>query len=136
MAIDPAVIGTRLPQCRMTVDPARLRFFRKAVGADAGDDGTVPPTFLFSVELESPDPFGWLRDLGIDLRRVLHGEQSFMYHRPLAIGERLTASPVIADVYSRGEGALDFVVKETAVTRGDGEPVADLRSVLIVRNPT
>lgn len=40
-------------------------------------------------------------------------------------------SPRITDVYAKK--ALQFVVKETAVTRADGAAVADLTSVIVVR---
>ena len=148
MAIDPAAIGTTLQPVEITVDAARLRFFAKAIGeknpvyldsaaaAAAGHpDLPVPPTFLFSIELDSPDPFAWMADLGVDLRFVLHGEQVFTYHSTAHAGDTLIATSTISDIYSKKGGALDFVVKDTAVTRADGSTVADLRAVLVVRNP-
>ena len=88
----------------MTSNAGRLRFFAKAIGetnpvytdVDAAQaaghrDLPVPPTFLFGIELDSPDPFGWLSGIGVDLRRVLHGEQSFTYHSPAYAGDVLTA---------------------------------------------
>ncbi|HEY9265413.1 MAG TPA: MaoC family dehydratase N-terminal domain-containing protein, partial [Mycobacterium sp.] len=69
MALDPSAIGTQLPAATMTVDRARLRFFAKAIGetdpvytdvdaarAAGHPDLPVPPTFLFSIELEASDP--------------------------------------------------------------------------------
>ncbi|MGH3955244.1 MAG: FAS1-like dehydratase domain-containing protein [Mycobacterium sp.] len=47
----------------------------------------------------------------------------------------LTATPKITDAYSKKGGALDFIVKDTAVTRSDGTLVAELKSVIVVRNP-
>ncbi|MCJ0894766.1 MaoC family dehydratase N-terminal domain-containing protein [Rhodococcus sp. IEGM 1401] len=148
MSIDPAAIGTELEPVAITVDAARLRFFAKAIGetnpvyidTDAAQaaghpDLPVPPTFLFSIELDSPDPFAWMSDLGVDLRFVLHGEQIFTYHSTAHAGDTLTARSTITDIYSKKGGALDFVVKDTAVTRADGSAVADLRAVLVVRNP-
>ncbi|MET8422704.1 MaoC family dehydratase N-terminal domain-containing protein [Nocardia sp. NPDC004860] len=148
MALDPGVIGTELPPITMTLDAGRLRFFAKAIGetnpvftderaaAAAGHRALpAPPTFLFAIELEQPDPFGWLAGLGVDLRRILHGEQHFIYHATAYAGDTLTASPRITDVYSKKGGALDFLVRQTAVTRTDGSLLADLRSVLVVRNP-
>ena len=43
-------------------------------------DLPVPPTFLFGLELEAPDPFGWLAGSASTCGSVLHGEQSFTYH--------------------------------------------------------
>lgn len=148
MTIDTSAIGTQLPPVEMTIDPARLRFFAAAIGetnplytdaAHAREAGhphlPAPPTFLFSIELDTPDPFGWLSQLGVDLRFVLHGEQSFTYHSVAHAGDTVVATSTITDIYSKKSGALDFLVKDTAVTRSDGSAVADLRSVIVVRNP-
>jgi len=148
MAVDTKAIGTELPPIGMTVDAGRLSFFAKAIGetdliysdtdaavAAGHPDLPVPPTFLFGIELENPDAFGWLAALGVDLRRVLHGEQTFTYHSVAHAGDTLIARPRISDVYSKKGGALEFIVKETAVSRSDGSPVADLTTVIVVRNP-
>ncbi len=148
MPVDQTVIGTQLPPTTMTVDAGRLRFFAKAIGetnpvftdsetakAAGHQNVPVPPTFLFGIELEGPDPFGWLADIGVDLRRVLHGEQSFTYHRPAVAGDVLTASPRIGNVYSKKGGLLEFIEKTTTVTRANGDPVAELTTVIVVSNP-
>lgn len=148
MAVDSAFIGTQLPATTLTVDASRLRFFAKAIGetnplytdveaakAAGYADLPVPPTFLFSIELENPDQFRWVVDQGIDPRFVLHGEQSFTYHSIAHAGDTLTATPRIVDVYSKKGGVLEFIVKNTAVTRADGSAVADLETVIVVRNP-
>lgn len=139
MSIDRTAIGRTLPPIRARVDPGRLRLFAQALGQDEpphrpGERIPVPPTFLFGLELDAPEPFAWLTDLGVDLRRVLHGEQSFVYHAPAYAGDTLVASPRIADIYDRRGGELEFVVKQTSVTGEDGRPVADLTSVIVVRN--
>jgi acyl dehydratase len=146
--VDQSVIGKELPTVTMTVDAGRLRFFAKAIGetnpvftdleaakAAGHRDLPVPPTFLFGIELESPDSFAWLADIGVDLRRVLHGEQTFAYHSPAVAGDVLTATPRIGDVYSKKGGALEFIEKASTVTRQDGELVAELTTVIVVRNP-
>ncbi|WP_405485152.1 MaoC family dehydratase N-terminal domain-containing protein [Nocardia sp. NBC_00511] len=148
MAIDPSIVGTELPATTLTVDAGRLRFFAKAIGetnpvytdleaakAAGYADLPAPPTFLFSIELENPDPFAFATAAGVDLRFVLHGEQTFTYHSTAIAGDVLIATPRITDVYSKKGGALEFMVKETAVTRADGSPVADLKTVIVVRNP-
>jgi acyl dehydratase len=129
------------------VERGRLRFFAKATGqtdpvyldldaarAAGHPDLPVPPTFLFSLGLEAADPFGYVDRLGIDLRFVLHGEQSFTYHHLAYAGDRLTLEERIVDVYTKRGGALEFVVKQTDITR-DGQPVAQTRSVIVIRHP-
>ncbi|MFQ6397224.1 MaoC family dehydratase N-terminal domain-containing protein [Nocardia sp. KC 131] len=148
MPLDPSVIGKQLPPSTLAVDAGRLRFFATAIGetnpiftdlAAARAAGyanlPVPPTFLFGIELETPGSFGWLAELGVDLRRVLHGEQSFTYHSTAVAGDVLTSTPTIGKVYSKKGGALDFLEKTSRITRADGELVAELKSVLVVRNP-
>ncbi|WP_206443143.1 MaoC family dehydratase N-terminal domain-containing protein [Candidatus Protofrankia californiensis] len=129
------------------VERGRLRFFAKSIGetdpvyvdvdaARAADhrDLPVPPTFFFSLSLEAPGPFRYLDQLGIDLRHVLHGEQSFAYQRLAYAGDRLSLQDRIVDVFAKRGGTLEFLIKQADVTRDD-ELVAELRTTLVVRNP-
>ncbi|MFC0450179.1 MaoC family dehydratase N-terminal domain-containing protein [Rhodococcus jostii] len=147
MAIDPAVIGRELPGHEVLVERGRLRFFAQAIGetnpiysdveaakAAGHRDVLVPPTFLFCLDMDKPDPFGLLRDLGIDVRYILHGEQRFEYSAPAYAGDTLSYSGRVTDTYSKKNGALDFLVRTVDVTR-DGKPIARLTNTLVVRNP-
>jgi len=148
-AIDPAVVGTALPQRTVEVERGRLRAFAQAIGEsdpvyldvaaarEAGHrDLPVPPTFLFGLGLgRGAADFAWLTGLGVDLRRVLHGEQGFTYHALAYAGDTLTLSPEITDVFSKRGGALQFLVRRTAVERVGGGPVAELRETIVVRDP-
>jgi acyl dehydratase len=131
----------------VTTARERLAFFAKATGqrdpvyrdldaaqAAGHPDVPIPPSFYFSLELEQPDPFGWLTALGVDLRRVLHGEQSFTYHAMAYAGDSLTLRPRIVDVTVKKGGVLELLTKQTDVTRGD-EVIAEAVSVIIVRHP-
>ncbi len=148
MPFDQNVIGKQLPPVTLTVDAGRLRFFAKAIGetnpvftdlqtAHAAGHRDLPcrrPSCSAS-NWKSPDPFEWLAGVGVDLRRVLHGEQSFTYHSQAVAGDVLTATPRIANVYSKKGGALEFIEKTSMVTQKNGELVAELKSVIVVRNP-
>lgn len=144
--VDTKFIGMALPAFHAIAEPGQLRFFAKVTGETnpvyldesaartAGHPGLpLPPTFLFSLELSQPSTT-WRSELGIDPSRILHGEQSFSYHRMAYAGERLMFETRIVDIYQKKRGAMDFVVRETRVTNQCGEHVADLRSVLIQRN--
>jgi acyl dehydratase len=148
MSIDSSAIGRELPGRSLLVTRSRLRNFAKATGQQdpiytdveaakqAGHrDLPVPPTFFFGIELESPDPFGFLDDLGIDLRTVLHGEQQFDYRQMAYAGDELTATSRIADIYEKKGGLLEFIVRESTVTNQDGAEVVLLRSSTIVQHP-
>ncbi|MFB4280386.1 MULTISPECIES: MaoC family dehydratase N-terminal domain-containing protein [unclassified Nonomuraea] len=143
MTIDTSVIGARSPELTVEVERGRLRMFARTIGecdpvytevaaarAAGHPDLPVPPTFLFCLEMERPDPLAYVRALDVDLGRMLHGEQSFAYHALAHAGDVLTFDSRITDVYSRK--SLDFLVRATDVTRG-GAPVARLTTVIVVR---
>ncbi|MCP1419597.1 MULTISPECIES: MaoC family dehydratase N-terminal domain-containing protein [Pseudomonas] len=144
--IDKKHIGKQLPTFLVTAEAGQLRFFAKATGEtnpvyfdeqaarDAGHPALpLPPTFLFSLEFQIPSN-AWRDELGIVTARILHGEESFRYHRMAYAGDTLRFDVRIADIYDKKAGALEFVVRETRVTNQHGEHVADLRSVLVQRN--
>ncbi len=131
----------------VTAERGRLAFFARATGqadpayadleaakAAGHHDLPIPPTFYFSLELERPDPFGWLTALDVDLRYVLHGQQSFAYQATAHAGDVLTLSSRITEVAAKKGGALELLTKETDVTR-DGQPIAEAVSVIVVRHP-
>jgi len=130
------------------VERGRLRFFAETIGLTdpiyvdldaarrAGHrDLPVPPTFLSnSLELELPNPLGWLAELGGDLTKTTHAEQSFTYHAMAYAGDELMLRRKIVDVYTKKGGALEFVVKQTDVMRGD-EILAEIRFVIALKHP-
>lgn len=147
--IDKRFIGHTMPAFSTLVESGRLRFFAKATGQTdplysdeaaaraAGHPGLpVPPTFLFCLEMESPDPAA-LRDLlGLDYRTLLHGEQGFTYHAMAYAGDTLTFAQRIDDIYAKKGGALEFMVRKTRVTNQRNTLVAELRCVTVVRHTT
>jgi N-terminal half of MaoC dehydratase len=130
------------------VERGRLRFFSRTIGitdpiyfdVDAARraghrDLPVPPTFLSnSLELELPNPLGWLAELGGDLTRTTHAEQGFVYHAMAYAGDSLILERKIVDVYTKKDGALEFVVKQTDVKRGE-ETLAEISFVIALRHP-
>ncbi|QXF84174.1 MaoC family dehydratase (plasmid) [Rhodococcus pyridinivorans] len=147
MSLDRSVIGREFAPVSLLVTRSRLQNFAKATGqsdpiytdVDAAKqaghrDLPVPPTFVFGIELEAPNPFAFLEDLGVDLRTVLHGEQQFDYPQMAYAGDELTAASRITDIYEKKGGLLEFIVKETTVTNQDGARVAVMRSATVVQH--
>lgn len=130
MVVSPDVEGNKYPPVRFRVDEMRVRAFADAVGQRGPG---VPPTIVTVPEIEAgldhvvSDP-----RLGIDLSRVLHGEQEYRWSRPVLVGETLTASATIESV--RDKGGMRFLILRTEVVDEAGEPVAAGRSTLIVRD--
>jgi hypothetical protein len=137
-----------LPTVRVQVERGALRFFATATGESRPEyvdpeaaraaghrDLPVPPTYFFSLELQAPDPLGFLDALGVDLRGVLHGEQWFEYVTEACAGDALTLRPRLVDVVDKKGGAMQLLTKETTVTDdATGALVARLGSVLVIRD--
>lgn len=152
MALDrDAFVGLVSEPRTVVVEKGFLAFFAKATGetdpiyfdeaaAQAAGHPSLPmpPTYLFSLALSAPAKRGDLFDkaggLGIDMARVLHGEQSFTYYRPVHAGDRLTLTTVTSDIYAKKGGALEFVVQDTQAANEAGELCAEMRMVTVVRN--
>lgn len=145
--IDRRYIGHVLAPFSVPVEAGRLRFFAKATGQndpaysdeaaarDAGHAGLpVPPTFLFCLEMEGPNPAAIRELLQLDYRRLLHGEQQFTYRAMAYAGDVLRFEQRIEDIYDKKRGALEFVVRRTRVSNQHGAPVAELRCVSVMRN--
>jgi acyl dehydratase len=145
--IDKKWIGHELPASVLPIERTRLQFFAKAIGEtdpvytdaaaarDAGyADLPAPPTFLFAAELDSGASNRLLDDLQIPLSKLLHGEQSFSYHKPACVGDTVTVRSTISDIYDKKNGALEFVVKTSRATNQRDELVAELRTVIVCRH--
>ena len=145
--IDRKWIGHELPVVQTTISRERLRFFAKAIGetnplytdiaaarAAGYEDLPAPPTFLMSAELDAGTVEALLANLQVPIARVLHGEQGFTYHRQVCAGDTVIVSSRIEDIYAKKNGALEFIVKSAHVHDQRDELVAEIRSVIIVRN--
>jgi hydroxyacyl-ACP dehydratase HTD2-like protein with hotdog domain len=68
------------------------------------------------------------------MRRILHGEQEFEFYQTILVGDVLTGTARIADVYERegGRGGkMTFMVTEIEYRNQKHEKVAVARSTLI-----
>lgn len=130
MALNAAMEGKEYPALSFVVEDEHVRRFAAAVG----DDGTfVPPTFVtapeFAAGLTQVVADG---ELGLDLARVVHGEQGYDWSRPVRIGETLTVRSTIESI--RAKGGMELLTLRTEMRGADGELVVVGRSTLIVRS--
>ena len=145
--INKEVIGKESPPFVVTVERGKIKEFARAIGDDnpfyvddrvgqASEWGDIiaPPTFMTTFR-DGADSGDFLRDLGTDVSRLLHGEQEFELHRPIRAGETFLCRSRVVDVYEKTgrSGPMGFVVRETAVTDRTNELVATIRSVTVVR---
>ncbi len=134
-------VGTRGTDFEMAVERGKIAEFAAAMQSQnpayAGPDAVVPPTFLISSALWAPE--GAAADVGFDRRRLLHGEQEFVFHGPPPrAGTVLRVSDQIVDRYEkpgkRG-GMMRFAVVVTEYRSEDGTLVAEARKTLIETAP-
>lgn len=111
----------------------------KSVARDNGYE-TVPAPVTFTRTVLFP----WYRpegvetyrgfDLGFDEEYSVHGEQHYRFERPLLVGDVLTGTTTLTDVFqrdgSRG-GTMTFAVLETEYTDEDGKLVLVDESTII-----
>jgi hypothetical protein len=125
--MNPAAQGTTFPEVSFTVDPQRVAAFRQAVGQPEG----VPPTFATVAEFTVfPEVIGDPR-LALDLSRVVHGSQEYVYARPFVEGETLNVRARIDSIRERAGAGFLTIVTEMRDT--DGTVVCTARSVMVER---
>ncbi len=151
MAIDRKHIGVVSEPRVIEVEKGQLRFFATATGetnpvyfdeeaARSAGHPTLPapPTFVFSLHLGAPAKRGSMHDpvngIGVDTKRILHGEQRFTHHRPVYAGDVMTLTTITTDIYEKKGGALEFIVQDTTAVNAAGDLCCEMQEVLVVRN--
>ena len=146
--LNRAVVGREFPPYAVTVERGKIKEFARAIGdlnpfylddrvgaASEWGDVIAPPTFATTFRDESLDYNAFLRELGTDISRVLHGEQEFELHRPLQPGQTYLCRARVVDVYEKTgkTGPMGFVVRETSIADRSNDIVATMRAVTVVR---
>ena len=146
--VDRSVVGREYPAYPVTIERGKIKEFARALGDPNAfylDDGVgqaspwgdiiAPPTFATSFRPDAGDTGALLRDLGVDISRVLHGEQHFESFRQLTPGETLLCRSKVVDIYEKAgrSGPMAFVVRETAVTDQTNEIVLKMRHIMVIR---
>jgi len=144
MPLNQSLKGKTYQEIELEVDRDRVTQFALAVGeddprfleaeaarAEGFPDQVAFPTFPTVVGILASAQIVVDPELGMDYSRVVHGEQSFEWRRPIVVGDRLRATPRIADVYAKGPN--EFLVIEAEVRVTDGEVVCVARSTLLSR---
>ncbi len=145
--IDRKWIGYELPHSVLPIERGRLQFFAKVIGetdpvytdavaaqAAGHRDLLAPPTFIFAAELDSGAVIALLAVLDVPVAKLLHGEQGFTFHRSVCAGDTVTVRSTVTDICAKKNGALEFVVKTSHAVNQHGEPVAEMRAVLVCRH--
>ena len=146
---DKSNIGVSFPSFTIEVERCKISELALAVGDDnpvyqsreaAQAQGfkdvplfpTAPTIFSFWGNTRQ---WQYLEQIGLNVKRILHGEEEYEYLAPIYPGDVLTGTTMVIDGKTRKmkEGSMDIVTTETRYTNQDNQPVLAAKSVLIVR---
>ena len=144
MPVNPELVGRDFaPTAPYLVGREKVREFARAVFADDPQhldpaaaqalgyaDVVAPPTFAMVIQDLTLQQLLAEPDSGIELSRVLHGEQRFAYSRPIVAGDELTARLTVSGIRTLGGNAM--VTSDAVITDAAGEHVVTATSVLVV----
>ena len=145
MALNPEFIGRTYPAGpSYVVGREKIREFARAIGdsnpayldpeaarALGYADVIAPPTFAIVLSLDAANAALFDPELGLDYSRVVHGEQSFAYSRPICAGDELLVTTVIENI--RSMAGNDMITTKGHITTVQGEQVATATSMLVSR---
>lgn len=125
----PAEPGDVLDRLVLRVEAGKVCELAMSLGTEltsASDIPPVPLTFPVTATFTGRQPLEMLEILNMDPDRSLHGEQEFIYHRPLTVGMELIGETRLIgrDVRhgSRG-GRIKRVIHKTVFRDQSGKPV-------------
>lgn len=119
------------PTAPYLVTEERVAEFAAATGSP-WDGGPAPTTFPIVVAFQAM--LGLMADseVGIELHRVVHGEQRFRYTRPVLPGDILTATLTVESV--RTLGGADVIGTRSELQDAAGQHVVTAHAVLVHRS--
>lgn len=127
MSIDASLAGRAFPPSEpYPVTAEAVAAFASAAGARPDP---VPPTFPIVVTFRAM--FDFLDAVGIELSRIVHGDQKFHYDRPVRVGDVLSATMTVAGV--RQIGGADIISTTSEITDADGAVVGTSSATLVHR---
>jgi acyl dehydratase len=143
--MDPSFAGREYPLGEAyLVGVEKVREFATAIGDDnplfhdraaaraAGyPDLLAPPTFAFAVINGAQEAVLFDPALGLDFSRVVHGDQRFVYSRPIVAGDELTCTIVIDEI--RNLAGNDMITLRSEVVDATGAHVLTGYGMLVSR---
>jgi acyl dehydratase len=107
-------------------------FTDPAAAKEAGyPEQVAPPTFVTVIQIMTSGQAVVDPELGLNYAMVVHGEQEYEWRRPVVVGDELSATPRIADIFARGPN--EFLVIESDIRDAAGDPVVMARTTLLSR---
>ncbi len=149
---DQTKLGHSFPPFSFTIERGKIHELAAAIGDEnpiyharaaaeaAGySDVPLPPTaptmFTFWGNTQLWEQ---LASVGINVQRILHGEEEYEYLAPLAPGDTLTGVTTIVSARSRrgrDGSSMDLITTETRYTNQHQQHVLTAKSMFVVNEP-
>jgi acyl dehydratase len=134
MADPQQLIGTSFTLERpYTISREKIAEFAQAIGDDnpayQGDDPVAPPTIASVLVTKAWNAMFARPDFDLELKRMIHADQSFEWNRPIRAGDTFTITLVVDDLKKRGH--LEYLTVSVHLVTLGGEEVAVSHSTLI-----
>jgi acyl dehydratase len=94
-------------------------------------DVIAPPTFAFLLSFRASAVAVLDPDLGLDYSKVVHGEQRFVYDRPITAGDELVCVTTIENI--REAAGNDILTTRGDISTVDGEHVVTTWTTTVAR---
>jgi acyl dehydratase len=121
------------PTLPYVISAAKVHEFAAALGDDnpayQGLSPIAPPTFAVVLAAAAWEDLFGDPELGLALKRTVHGDQKFVWDRPLRAGDEVTGTLSIAKFRARGATEMITISVDLATT--DGERVCTATSTLV-----
>jgi acyl dehydratase len=147
---DKSKIGYSFPPFTIEVERGKIRELALAIGDDnpvyqsreaAQAAGyrevplfpTAPTMFTFWGNTQMVSQ---IVSLGINVMRILHGEEEYEYLAPISPGDILTGVMTVVDGKTRQNkdgSSIDILTTEIRYTNQHGQPVLNAREMILVR---
>ncbi|HEY6411659.1 MAG TPA: MaoC family dehydratase N-terminal domain-containing protein [Ktedonobacteraceae bacterium] len=147
---DKSKIGQSFPPFTIEVERGKIRELALAIGddnpiyqsregaqaagyADVPLFPTTPTMFTFWGNTKMVSQ---LVSLGLNVMRVLHGEEEYEYLAPINVGDILTGVMTLVDGKTRqgqGGSSMDILTVEVRYTNQHGQAVLNAREMIVVR---
>ncbi|MFM2023737.1 MAG: hypothetical protein RIR89_1129 [Actinomycetota bacterium] len=139
LMVNPTIEGKRYPRTSSyLVGREKLREFAKATflpekfeQAISGSDLVAPPTFAVVIQEQSLKQVLSDPEAELDFSRVVHGDQRFVYQRPIVAGDELTSELVVASIKTLAGNHL--VTFNTEIFDSNNNLVCTAISTLVIR---
>jgi acyl dehydratase len=130
--LDPTLVGRTFgPTAPHDVTDDHLAAFAAATGTPYAAGGPAPATYPIVVAFDAMTALMQDGTVGIELQRVVHGEQRFSHVRPVVAGDRLRATLTVDTV--RTIAGTDIIGTTSAITDDAGSLVCTAKATLVHR---